>query len=124
MIVPLDNSLIVVDGILGDERGRPPVHGRTRQEMGTDDTDNPDRLIGKKVLYRTSPRGSMEKDVLMAEAENLPFRAANPFIVGGKKRVAIVRIVNDHQFIFRADGFGDASLQGLGDIMIPGADND
>ena len=91
--------------------------------MGTDDTDNPDRLIGKKVLYRTSPRGSMEKDVLMAEAENLPFRAANPFIVGGKKRVAIVRIVNDHQFIFRIDGLGDATLQGLGDILIPGADN-
>ena len=124
MIVLLDNSLIVVDGILGDERGRPPVHGRTGQEVRADDTDNSDRLIGKKIFYRTSPTGGVEKDVLMAEAEDFPFRTTHPFIVGGKYRIVMVGIVNDHQFIFRADGFGDTSLQGLWDILIPGADND
>lgn len=107
MIVPLDNSLIVVDGILGDERGRPPVHGRTRQEMGTDDTDNPYRIVRKEALYRTAPRGGMEKDVLMAEAEDIPFRSAYPFIVGGEQRIVIVGIINDDQFIFCADGFFD-----------------
>ena len=84
MIVPLHDSFIVVDGILGNIRGGPPVHGRTGQEMGADDTDNSYRLIGKKVLHRTSPRGGMEKDVLMAEAENLSFRSAHPFSVGGE----------------------------------------
>ena len=92
--------------------------------MGSGKSDNADFPVLFEILDDSVPpvRGT-EQHILVHEAEDIPFRPLDAFIIGRENGIFLLGIIYENQLMFTADGLQDVVIQLLGNFTIPGTDN-